>query len=213
MPTLNSELIIFALAALIMVLSPGPNMIYLVSRTICHGQSAGLFSLLGVIAGFIFHIILVAFGLSAILFAVPFTYFIIKWTGALYLLYLAWNSFKAPNAKLFENKSLKSESRLTLFKMGLITNILNPKVALFYMSLLPQFIDPELGYILGQSLTLGLIQLSISATVNFCIVFGAAKCANFLKNSPRWIKFQQRFMGSVLSYLAVKLAISENPVT
>ena len=209
---LHSELYLFALAALILVLSPGPNMIYLISRTLCHGRSAGLYSLLGVIIGFICHILLVAFGLTAILFAIPFAYFIIKWLGAIYLFYLAWNAFKNADFSPFKNTELTKEKPLKLFQMGLITNLLNPKVALFYMSFLPQFIRPDHGSIFSQSLFLGMVQLIISGTVNCMIVLFAAKCAEALKKRPRWLKFQRWFMGSILSYLGFKMALSENPM-
>lgn len=204
------ELLLFALAALILAITPGPNMVYLISRTLSQGQRAGLLSLLGVICGFLFHIVLVSFGLTALLFAIPYAYAVLKWTGTLYLVYLAFQALK-PNSKgLFEvEEHLKKDSPSKLFSIGFLTNVLNPKVAVFYLSLFPQFIKPAYGAIFTQSLTLGITQLSLSFIVNISIVLFAAKLAIFFQKQPLWLKIQKWFMGSVLLFLAAKMALSK----
>jgi len=204
------ELLWFALAAFLMVISPGPNMIYLISRSITQGKTAGLVSLVGVICGFLFHIVLAGFGLTAILLAVPFAYGILKISGAVYLLYLAYQAIK-PNGKTFfeVKEDIPKDKPRKLFLMGFLTNLLNPKMAVFYLSFFPQFIKPEYGSILGQSMALGITQIFISFTINFIIVMTAAKMAAFLTKNPLWVRTQKWFMASVLTFLAIKMVLSK----
>lgn len=205
-----NELIFFALAAFILVISPGPNMIYLISRSITQGRRAGLISLSGVICGFIFHILLVSFGLTAILLAVPIAFTILKTLGVVYLLYLAWQAVKPNGTNIFDpRKDLQDDKPAKLFRMGFFTNVLNPKVAIFYLSLFPQFIKPEYGSVLSQSLQLGLTQALISFTINFVIVLLAAKAAVWFGKNPGWVRVQKWFMATVLGALAVKMAFTK----
>jgi len=204
------DLLLFALAALVLVISPGPNMIYLSSRSITQGRQAGLVSLSGVMCGFLFHIVMVSFGLSAILFAIPFAYTTLKTLGVLYLLYLAYTSIQSNNKSLFEtNKEMTFDKPFKLFSIGFFTNILNPKVAFFYLSFFPQFIKPQLGSVMFQSLQLGITQVTISFSVNLVIVLTASKAALFFSNNPVWIKIQKWFMAGVLTTLAVKMALAK----
>lgn len=206
-----NELLLFLLAAFILVISPGPNMIYLISRSITQGRNAGIISLAGVICGFLFHIFMVSFGLTAVLFALPMAYTILKTIGVLYLLFLAFQSIK-PNSKgIFDiqGDDLTIESPGKLFSTGFLTNVLNPKVAVFYLSFFPQFIKPEYGSIFTQSLQLGITQVLVSFTVNFTIVLTASKASVFFSNNPVWIKVQKWFMASILITLAVKMAFTK----
>ena len=204
-----NDLLLFALAALVLVVSPGPNMIYLISRSITQGRQAGVISLSGIICGFLFHILMVSFGLTAILFAIPFAYTTLKTVGVFYLLYLAFNSVKSNNKSLFEtNNKMVVDKPFKLFSIGFFTNILNPKVAFFYLSFFPQFIKPELGSILFQSIQLGITQVTVSFLVNLIIVLTASRAALFFSNNPGWIKIQKWFMAGVLATLAVKMALS-----
>ncbi|WP_353118249.1 LysE family translocator [Myroides odoratus] len=203
-------LLLFALAALILAITPGPNMVYLISRTLSQGQKAGLISLLGVIIGFLFHIVLVSFGLTAVLFTIPYAYTVLKWTGALYLVYLAFQALKPNGKNIFAvEETLKVDAPGKLFSIGFLTNVLNPKVAVFYLSLFPQFIKPAYGSIFFQSLTLGTTQLVISFLTNLLIILFAAKLASFFQKQPFWLKIQKWFMGSILLFLAVKMALSK----
>jgi threonine/homoserine/homoserine lactone efflux protein len=203
------ELLLFAVAALVLVISPGPNMIYLISRSITQGRQAGLVSLLGVMCGFLFHIVMVSVGLTAVLFAVPMAYTILKTLGVVYLLYLAYQAIK-PNSKgIFETrKDLPVDSNYKLFSIGFLTNVLNPKVAVFYLSFFPQFIKPEYGSVMLQSIQLGITQVCVSFSVNLIIVLTAAKVAVFFARNPAWVRAQKWFMASVLVGLAIKMAVS-----
>ncbi len=205
MPELSS-LIAFALVALGMVLTPGPNMIYLLSRSISQGRKAGFISLGGVALGFVFYMLCAAFGITALVMAVPFAYDALRFGGALYLLYLAWQAVRPGGRSPFHVKALPKDSPRKLFTMGLLTNLLNPKIAVLYLSLLPQFISPEQGSVLTQSLVLGFTQIAISVSVNSLIALTAGSIAVFLSGRPLWLAIQRWLMGTVLAALAVRMA-------
>lgn len=199
------ELAWFALAALVLVLTPGPNMIYCISRTLCQGRSAGLMSLGGVVLGFVVHLLAASFGLTALLLAVPLAFDTIKLAGAMYLLWLAWQAVKPGALAPFETRELPHDPPRTLFLMGFMTNLLNPKVAMFYLSFFPQFLHPERGELLLQSLSLGTVQIGISTGVNTVLICFAAGMAGFLNRNRRWMRVQRYAMGSVLGLLALRL--------
>ncbi len=208
----SGTLAAFALVALGLVLTPGPNMVYLISRSIAQGKMAGTISLMGVAMGFVFYMFAAAFGLTALLLAVPFAYDAIRWAGAAYLLYLAWNAVKPGARSLLEPRTdLPIDGPVRLFAMGFLTNLLNPKIAVLYLSLLPQFIDPVHGHVLAQSITLGLTQIAVSVTVNFLIVLAAGSVAAWFARRPTWLKLQRWLMASVLAGFAVKLALERRP--
>ncbi|GLU55392.1 LysE family translocator [Dyadobacter frigoris] len=207
----TSDLLLFGLAALILVISPGPNMIYLISRSITQGKAAGLISLSGVIFGFLFHIVMVSFGLTAVLFTIPFVYTLLKTAGTIYLVYLAYQSVKPGSKSLFEvQTNLEADKPARLFSMGFFTNVLNPKVAVFYLSFFPQFIKLENGSVMAQSFQLGITQILISLTVNFIIVLSASAMAQWFARKPAWIKIQKWFMATVLTGLATKMALERS---
>ena len=154
----TANLIAFAAIALGMVLTPGPNMVYLVSRSISQGSRAGLISLAGVALGFVIYMLCAAFGITALVLAVPYAYDAIRFAGAAYLLWLAWQAIRPGGRSPFQVRELPKDGARKLFAMGFFTNLLNPKVAVLYLSLLPQFIDPAAGSVLTQLLILGTIQ-------------------------------------------------------
>ena len=202
-----SNLIAFAAVSLGMVLTPGPNMVYLISRSICQGRVAGLISLSGVALGFVVYMLCAAFGITALLLAVPFAYDTLRLAGAGYLAYLAWSALRPGGRSPFAIRDLPQDSPGRLFLMGFLTNLLNPKIAILYLSLLPQFLTPEAGGILGQSLVLGSVQIVVSVSVNALIAVTAGSVAVFLAGRPTWIAVQRWLMGTVLAALAVRMAV------
>jgi len=189
------------------VLTPGPNMIYLVSRAICQGRMAGLISLGGIALGFTVYLLCAAAGITAIFMSVPLAYDALRIAGAMYLLYLAWQALKPGGRSPFQVRDLPADSPRRLFGMGLFTSLLNPKIAILYVSLLPQFIQPEQGGVWAQSLVLGLTQIIISVSVNAVIVFMAGSVALFFAARPSWQLLQRWLMGTVLAGLAVRMAV------
>jgi threonine/homoserine/homoserine lactone efflux protein len=196
-----------ALVALGLVLTPGPNMIYLVSRSISQGRVAGLISLTGTVAGFGVYMSLMNLGLGGVFLTMPWLYDSVRLTGAAYLLYLAWQAVRPGGMGLFETRALPRDSSPRLFRMGLLTNLLNPKAAIMYLALLPQFVVPARGHVLVQGFLLGGIQVTVSAAVNASIILAAAAIAAHLAARPSWLRWQRRVTGILLATVALTLAL------
>lgn len=201
-----SDVALFALTSLVLVLTPGPNMVYCVSRALSQGRAAGLLSLAGVLLGFVAHLLAATLGLTALLAAIPFAFDAIRFAGAGYLAWLAWEALRPGGRSPFVAVVLPAHSPARLFRMGLLTNLLNPKVAIFYLSFFPQFLHPERGHVASQALQLGAVQMLVSGTVNTLLVLGAARIASFLAHSRGWLAAQRYIMGTVLGALAVRMA-------
>jgi threonine/homoserine/homoserine lactone efflux protein len=198
-----THFVAFSLIALVVVITPGPNMIYLISRSLGQGYLAGLISLFGISLGFVVYALCAGLGITALVLAVPFAYDGLRLAGAIYLLYLAWQMLKPNGRSPFQPRPLLRDGKWELVTKGLLTNLLNPKAATLYLSLLPQFIDPEKGDVLVQSLMLASIHITISVTVNGAIVIFAGAIANIADSRPIWLSIQRWFMGLSLAGLAV----------
>ncbi len=205
MPSLDS-LALFAAASVLLALTPGPNLLYLVSRTLCQGRRAGVVSLAGTSLGFVFHVLAAGLGLSAVFLAVPLLYDLLRYAGAAYLLWLAWSAVRRDGTNLFAARSLPEESAARLFRTGLLTSVLNPKIALFYLALLPQFVDASRGSVFGQSVLLGLVQIAIGIVSDLCFVLAAARIAGWLGRRPLWLAAQRWVLGGVFATIALRLA-------
>jgi len=201
------DLALFALTTLVLVLTPGPNMMYCVSRALSQGRAAGLVSLAGVLLGFVAHLLAATLGLTALLAAVPFAFDALRIAGAAYLAWLAWDALRPGGSSPFVPRALPVHAPGTLFRMGLLTNLLNPKVAIFHLSFFPQFLHPEQGSVLLQALQLGTVQIVVSGTVNALLVLGAARIAAWFARSRGWLAAQRYFMGTVLGALALRMAL------
>ncbi|MFI7516191.1 LysE family translocator [Micromonospora echinofusca] len=202
----TGALVGIALVALGMVLTPGPNMVYLVSRSVTQGRRAGLVSLLGVAAGFGVYLAAAVAGIATVFVLVPALYTAVKLAGAAYLLWLAWQALRPGGQSPFAPQPLPPDGARRLFTMDLVTNLLNPKIAILYVSLLPQFIDPARGHVAAQSLLLGSTQIAVALTVNGLIVLSAGSLAGFFARRPLWLRVQRLVMGTVLAGLAVRIA-------
>jgi threonine/homoserine/homoserine lactone efflux protein len=196
-----------------LVITPGPNMIYLVSRSITQGRRAGLVSLLGVATGFLAYLTAVTAGIAAVFEVVPALYLAVKLAGAAYLLWLAWDAVRPGGTAAFAPRDLEPDSPRKLYLMGLATCLLNPKIAVMYLSLLPQFVDPARGHIAEQSFTLGLAQIAVAVAGNTAIAMSAGSIAGFLARRPAWLRAQRYLMGTVLAGLALKIAFEPGAAT
>ncbi len=204
-----SELLLYCLAALAIMLTPGPNMLYCVSRALCQGRVAGWISVLGVQAGNVVHIAAATVGLTAVMAAMPLLFDAIRFAGAAYLLWLAWQAIRPSGRGLFEAQELPYDSAAKLFRMGLVTNLLNPKQLVFFTSIFSQFLYPERGSVLQQGLQLAATHISLSIVVNGLIVAGAAGIALFFQRSAGWLRVQRVVMATVLAGLALRLMLTE----
>ena len=204
---MSSNLFAFALIALGMALTPGPNMIYLISRSLCQGKKAGLVSLGGTALGFFFYMLCAAFGITALLMTIPLAYDALRMAGAIDLIYLAWKAITSPQSP-FELTNVQMYSNTKLFLMGFLTNLLNPKIAMMYLALLPQFIQPHADAVLLQTLSLGMVQIIISLMVNALFIFTASSFTQFLSRHVLWLKLQKWFMGTIFFGLATQILLS-----
>ncbi len=195
-----------ALIELGLVVIPGPNMIYLVSRSVAQGRRAGLISLAGVGVGFGVYMLAAAAGLATLFALVPEIYVTLKLAGAAYLLWLAWNALRPGGGSVFTPNELAPDRPRKLFGMGLLTCILNPKIAILYISLLPQFVDPSRGHIGLQSLLLGFTQLAVGVAVNGVFVITAGSVAVFFTRRPTWMRVHRYLTGTALAAFAIRLA-------
>ena len=205
---------LFLLACIALVATPGPNVLYLVSRTLAQGRAAGFVSLAGTTTGFMFHVLAAALGLSALLVAVPYAYDAIRITGAVYLAWLAWSTWRAPDivvkASALQGASGNAYALPTtskLYRDGMITAILNPKVAMFQLALFPQFVDPVHGSVLAQSLVLGATQVVVHVLGDSMFVLAAAGMRRWLGQRPAWSAWSKRILASVFAALAARLAL------
>jgi threonine/homoserine/homoserine lactone efflux protein len=197
----------FAGLAFVMALSPGPNLLYLASRAICQGRGAGFASLAGVCTAMLSYMCATAAGLAALFVAVPFAYDALRLAGAAYLIFLAYKALRSPSQDLRPSQ-LAPEPVATLFWRGFLTCLFNPKIVLMYGALLPQFIEPNHGTVLAQTLQLGLLQVIAAASAHSCVILGAATASNLLQKRPGFARFQRYLLGAALIAVAARIGLS-----
>ncbi len=203
-----SQLAIFMAATLALNLTPGPDMLYTATRSLGQGKRAGVASALGIGAGTIVHIIAATLGLSAVLSYSAVTFMAIKYLGAAYLIYLGIKTFRNKE-QLHLGKNVARESTRRIFWQGVVTNILNPKVALFFLSFLPQFVNPERGSVGLQLATLGIMFDISGVTVLLIVAFAVGHASGWLESKPTFWKVQKWFTGSVFIALGARLALAD----
>jgi threonine/homoserine/homoserine lactone efflux protein len=199
--------LLFALACAALAATPGPNQLYLVSRTLAQGRTAGLVSLAGTSSGLAFHIAAAALGLSAVLAAVPAAYDTLRFAGAAYLLLLAWQAWRTPAAAAVG--APVPAARGALYRDGALIGILNPKVALFQLAFFPQFVDPAHGSVLWQGAVLGATQLAVVAAYDVLVILAASSLRGFFGVRPQWARWSRRLLAGVFAGLAVRLLIDQ----
>jgi threonine/homoserine/homoserine lactone efflux protein len=198
--------LLFCLACVALAATPGPNMLFLVSRTLAQGRAAGFVSLAGTSAGFALHALAAALGLSALLAAVPLAYDVVRYAGAVYLAWLAiatWRASGADDASVAAPRAAPFQ----MFRQGLFTSVLNPKVAVFQLALFPQFVDPARGSVLLQSLALALTQLVIVVAGDSICVAAATGARRWFATRPSWGRWSKRALAGVFAALAARLAV------
>ncbi|WP_186152278.1 LysE family translocator [Burkholderia gladioli] len=190
-----------------LAVTPGPNMVYVMSRSVSQGPRAGLTSLAGVMLGYLTYMFGAAFGLTAIFLTIPGATRVLAAAGALYLLYLSWQAVRPGARSPFEVNARQAERPRRLFAMGAATSLLNPKLAMLFLSLLPQFIDYQAGDVFRQSMLLGASLVVAFAAVNGAVAIGSGSLAGFLAKRPNWLRAQRWVMGLMLFSLAAKMAL------
>jgi threonine/homoserine/homoserine lactone efflux protein len=203
----SDNLYLFFIASLLLNLTPGNDMIFVASRSVSQGSAAGYFSALGIFAGCFVHIIAAVFGLSVIIAKSATMFEVIKYAGAAYLIYLGIKMIVTKPVH-FNDKNSRALRYDKLFQQGVLTNALNPKVAIFFLSFLPQFVNPASSNIKLQLLTLGTWFAVQGTLILFIVAFLVGRTTNFLKQNPSVWVWQERITGALLIALGVKLALS-----
>jgi len=199
--------LLFLTTALALNIAPGPDLLYILTKTMANGKKVGIASSLGVCTGALFHVFLAAFGLSAIIASSAIAFTIVKIIGACYLLYLAYQSFRSSGTNLDISTSKEpKETPFSAFKQGILIDILNPKVAIFFMAFLPQFIRNDHGSVPFQLLYLGLIIVVIAIVVEVVYVLVASKLTEKVRGSKKISMWLDRVVGTVFLALGIKLA-------
>jgi threonine/homoserine/homoserine lactone efflux protein len=208
MPDL-STIALFALASLALTMTPGPDMALIASRSLGQGREAGFATLAGIQAGTYLHAVAAAFGLSQLFVVVPMAYDGVRWAGAAYLLYLAWASVRSGGAAFAPTGVSPHLPLRRIFMQGLVTNLLNPKMVLFVLALFPQFMKPESGSIVGQTLILATILNLVGLAVNGTVILAVGHFSRGIVASPRFTRVPQYVLGGVFTALALRLALSD----
>jgi len=203
----HSQLLLFVSAAALLIVIPGPTVLYIIGRSIGQGRSAGLVSVLGIHVGTLIHVAAAAVGLSAVLMSSALAFSAVKYLGAAYLIYLGVQKIRSRESFEFTGPvALVSLRRV--FGQGVVVNVLNPKTALFFFAFLPQFVDPGRGHIPLQIIILGLLMIAIGLTSDTVWAISAGTVAQLLRRNQRWMNTQRYLSGGILISLGLATAFA-----
>jgi threonine/homoserine/homoserine lactone efflux protein len=197
--------LVFVGASIVLCIVPGPDMIYLVSRAIAQGRRAGVMAALGINLGAYVHLAAAVLGISAILLTSAFAFTVVKWAGAAYLVYLGIQALRAKASPLVLDTEAAGRTGRAIFWQGFVSDVLNPKVAMFFLAFLPQFISAEAENPLGQLLLLGLTVNVIGITTNLILVWLSSGITGALRGNEAIARWLHKAMGAVFIYLGVRL--------
>lgn len=195
-------------AAIVLTIMPGPDNVFTLTQSIAKGRNAGIFTTLGLCTGLLVHIFAATFGLAAIIYQSSLAFAVIKYAGAAYLLFLAYKSFRAKDMS-FELKSSDTLNYKSLYKKGVIMNVLNPKISLFFLAFLPQFVNQESGNVSVQMLVLGVVFLMQTLVLFILISIFAGKVGSFLRRNPSFSKKINYIQGSLFTLIGLKIAFTQ----
>jgi threonine/homoserine/homoserine lactone efflux protein len=204
-----SNLPVFLLAALILLLTPGPAVLYIIARSMDQGRLAGFVSVLSIEVGNSFHVLAAALGLSALLVSSALAFTVVKYLGAAYLIYLGLRRLFT-REQTYEIASFQPQSLKRIFSQGVLVAILNPKTALFFLAFLPQFVDPSTGSVTGQLLTLGGLFVMMAIVTDGMYALLASTAGGWLKRNKSFLLAEKYVVGSVYIGLGVTAALAHN---
>lgn len=205
----TSSLALFIAASLALLLVPGPAVLYIVARSVSQGRMSGFVSTLGVALGSLVHVLAAALGLSALLISSALAFTIVKYMGALYLIYLGISTLLAPTQH-FTEAEVDAKPLGRIFRQGIIVNVLNPKTALFFFAFLPQFVEANHSPIALQILLLGAIFITMGMITDGLYAIGAGTLGTWLKQNPIFPKVQKYLSGTIYILLGITTAVSGN---
>ncbi len=199
---------LFFVTSWVLIITPGPDMLYVITRGISQGRRAGINSALGVTLGLLVHTFSVALGLAALLQTSAYAFLVIKYIGAVYLIYLGLNAFRSKNSFNHEAQQNVIPTQL-IFWQGFISNVTNPKIAIFFLAFLPQFVHPEQGSTAWQIIALGLLFALFGVVFLALVGYFAGQIGSWLSKKPRVVNGIQWLTAGILIALGVRLALVE----
>jgi threonine/homoserine/homoserine lactone efflux protein len=198
--------LLFFVAALLLAVTPGPGIFYVLARSLAGGRREGILSSFGTFVGGLFHVLAAALGVSAILAASTVAFHTVKYAGAAYLVWLGIRMIRARNAEMAVSSSQPSQGA---FRQGILTEVLNPKTALFFLSFIPQFIAPERGHVFLQFVVLGALSVILNTAADLLVVVLAAPLERKLKSSARFRRGQRTASGLGMITLGAYVALAD----
>jgi len=206
-----SLLWIFAIACVALAATPGPDMLLVAARSVEQGRKAGFATLAGVQVGTYCHALAAALGLAQLFVVYPIAYDAVRYAGAAYLLYVAWQTLRAPAALALDGERPQRAAPWQVFRHGLWNNLLNPKMALFVLALFPQFVDPRGPSIVLQMMVLATILNAIGMLVNGAVILAASKAGQALARPGRFSSIMRYCLAGIFAGLALRLIVAERP--
>ena len=200
---------IFAVAAILLLLTPGPAVLYIVARSVEQGRIAGLASVCGIATGTLVHVLAAALGLSALLASSALAFAVVKYAGAVYLIYIGVRRLKRADAPAAQIE-LPRRSLGRLYRDGFVVNLLNPKTALFFLAFLPQFVDPSHGAVASQIAFLGLLFTLMGMTSDALYALVAGTAGRWVKRNDRYLRWERYVTGGVFIGLGLTAALAGN---
>lgn len=204
----GTTLSLFAATALVLVITPGPNTLYIITRSVQQGQRAGIVSCCGIAAGTLVHVTAAALGLSAFLVASSALFSLVQYAGAAFLCYLGLKTLLGPSPAIRCNEPMPEQPLATIFAQAMAVNVLNPKTALFFFAFLPQFVDPTKGSIAAQIMILGLLLVTLGGCSDMIYAWIASRLGKGLWTNSRFRQFQRYCAGSVYLGIGVAAALT-----
>jgi threonine/homoserine/homoserine lactone efflux protein len=203
-----TTLSLFAAAALVLVVTPGPNTLYIITRSVQQGQRAGIVSCFGIAAGTLVHITAATLGISALLLASTVLFSLVQYAGAAFLCYLGIKTLLTPTEIVTSSDPVPEQAMATIFTQAMAVNVLNPKTALFFIAFLPQFIDAAKGDIATQIMILGVLLITMGACSDMVYVLIAGRLGERLRSNSRFCRLQRFCAGSVYLGIGVAAALT-----
>ncbi len=199
----------FLVAAVLLNLTPGPDITYVLAHTVSNGQRAGFAALFGVWSGLFLHVLFAALGLSAIIATSATAFLLVKWAGAIYLVWLGIQTFRSNSPSNGVEMSLTKSSGTKIYQQGVLVAVLNPKVAFFFLAFLPQFVEVGAGPESVQLFLHGFLILVVGAFIEPLVIILGAKLVRHLKQNSNFLAWMERGLGAVLIGLGIRIALTE----
>jgi len=203
----RETLLLFSVAAFALIITPGPNQIYIIARSTSQGRRAGVLSVLGVETGTLVHVVAASLGLSALLASSALAFSAVKYAGAAYLIYLGIRTWLS-HTDMAEPANAEPSRGARVFVQGMLTNVLNPKVALFFLAFLPQFVNASRGHVAEQMLVLGAVFTVLAFGVDLVVALVASSAGDWLRQRPRARRAQKWLTGGVYISLGLGTALA-----